>query len=181
MQAGQGIVWGDEMKLGLRRQVRQVWAPRGVAVSQAVQIGWKYIYVAVALDPMTGRLWWAWQANMKGVEMARIWGAWAREPDIDGWVWDGARGHTGEDMQAVDAPQVVQPPYAPELNPVERFFRELRRAIEGRVYPDLQAKQDALEPILEAWQADPKRVRQLCGWNWIRNALEALPANTQVA
>ena len=53
-------------------------------------------------------------------------GAWAQKPGIDGWVWDGARGHTGKAMQAVDAPQVVQPPYASELNPVERFFRELR-------------------------------------------------------
>ena len=33
LQAGQGIVWGDEMRVGLRGQVRQVWAPRGVAVS----------------------------------------------------------------------------------------------------------------------------------------------------
>ncbi len=74
---------------------------------------------------------WPWQKNMKGEEMARIWGAWAAEPDIDGWVWDGAGGHTGEDMQVVDAPQVVQPPYAPELNPVERFFRELRRGPRG--------------------------------------------------
>ena len=40
-------------------------------------------------------------------------GAWAEDPDIDGWVWDGAGGHKGEDMQAVDAPQVVQPPHAP--------------------------------------------------------------------
>ncbi len=70
---------------------------------------------------------------------------------------------------------MVQPPYAPELNPVERFFRELRRAIEGRVYPDLQAKQEALEPILKAWQADPEWVKQLCGWGWIRDTLEALP------
>ena len=45
---------------------------------------------------------------------------------IDGWVWDGAGGHTGKEMQAVGALRVVQPPYAPELNPVERFFRELR-------------------------------------------------------
>ncbi len=148
LQAGQGIVWGDEMKLGLRGQVRRLWAPRGVAVTQAVQIGWKYTYVAVALDPLTGRLWWAWQKNMKGEEMASIWEAWAEEPAIDGWVWDGAGGHTGKAMQAVAAPRVVQPPYAPELNPVERFFRELRRAVEGRVYPDLQAKQEALEPIL---------------------------------
>ncbi len=63
-------------------------------------------------------------------------------------------------MQAVDAPQVVQPAYAPELNPVERFFRELRRAVEGRVYPD--------------------RVRQLCGWTWIREALTALPIADEV-
>ena len=167
------------MRVGLRGRVCRVWAPRGTAVSQAVQMGWKYTYVAVAIDPLTGRLWWVWQKNMKGEEMARIWGAWVEDPDIDGWVWDG--GHKGEDMQAVDAPQVVQPPYAPELNPVERFFREQRRAIEGRVYPDLQARQEALEEALNAWQADPARVKRLCGWDWIRKALKALPADTPVA
>ena len=99
-----------------------------------------------------------------------------REPDL-GLLTQGV---TGEEMEVVDALRVVQPPYAPELNPVERFFRELRRAIKGRVYPDLQAKQAALEPILQAWQADPERVRQLCGWAWIRKALTKLPANTQV-
>ena len=135
MKAGQGIVWGDELRVGWRGRVCRVWAPRGTAVSQDVQMGWKYTYVAVAIDPLTGRLWWAWQQNMKGAEMARIWGAWAEDPAIDGWVWDGAGGHKGEDMQAVDAPQVVQPPYAPELNPVERFFRELRRAIEAGSIP----------------------------------------------
>ena len=179
LRLGQGIVWGDEMRVGLRGQVRKVWAPRGVAVSQEVQIGWKYLYVAVALDPLTGRLWWAWQKNMKGEEMARIWGVWEKEPAIDGWVWDGAGGHKGQEVQALAAPRVVQPPYAPELNPVERFFRELRRALEGRVYPTLQAKQEALEPVLKAWQAQPERVKRLCGWDWIREALEALPANLE--
>jgi len=59
-------------------------------------------------------------------------GAWAEEPGIDGWVWDGASGHKGADMQAIEAPQVVQPPYAPEPNPVARFFQELRRALGDR-------------------------------------------------
>ena len=179
LRLGQGIVWGDEMKLGLRARVRKVWAPRGVAVSQAVQIGWKYTYVAVAVDPMTGRLWWAWQANMMGEEMARIWRTWAKEPAIDGRVWDGVGGHRGQAMQAVDAPRVVQPPHAPEPDPVERFFRELRRAVEGRVHPDLQAKQAALEPILNAWRADPERVKKLCGWGWIRKAPTQLPATPE--
>ena len=92
------------IRLGLRGQVRKVWTPRGVPVCQAVQIGWSYIHVAVALDPRTGQLWWAWQKNMKGEEMARIWGIWAKEPGIDGWVWDGAGGHTGKDMQAIEGP-----------------------------------------------------------------------------
>ena len=47
-----------------------------------------------------------------------------------------------------------------------------------RVYPTLEAKKEALEPILRAWQADPARVRQLCGWGWIRDTLTDLPADT---
>ena len=43
-----------------------------------------------------------------------------------------------------------------------------------------EVKQEALEPILRAWQTDPARVRQLCGWHWIREALKVLPADTQV-
>lgn len=122
LTAGQGIVWGNAMRLGLWNAVRKVWAPRGTAVSREVQIGRRYTYVAVALDPRTGQLWWAWQQNMKGAEMARIWGSWAEEPGIDGGVWEGVGGHKSADLQAIDAPQVVQPPYASELNPVERFL-----------------------------------------------------------
>ena len=129
-------MWGDEMRVGLRGQVRKVWAPRGMAVSQEVPIGWSYLFVAVALDPRTGRLWWAWQKNMKGAEMVRIWGAWAEEPDIDGWVWDGAGGHRSTDMQAVDAPRVVQPSYAPELNPVERLLPGVAAGPRGPRLPD---------------------------------------------
>ena len=88
-------MWGDELRVGLRGRVCRIWAPRGKAVSQEVQMGWKYTYLAVAIDPRTGRLWWEWQENMKGEEMARIWGVWAEDPAIDGWVWDGAGGHKG--------------------------------------------------------------------------------------
>ena len=112
LKAGQGIVWGDEMRVGLRGQVRKVWAPRGVLVSQAVQIGWSYLYVAVALDPRTGPLWWAWQKNMKGAEMARIWGARAEEPGIGGWVWDG--GHKGADRGTPGRAAVLRPRTEPD-------------------------------------------------------------------
>ena len=79
-------------------------------------------------------------------------GTWAEEPEIDGWVRDEAGGHKGQDMQAIAASpgRAVALHPAPDL--VERFFRELHRVIEGRVYPTLPIKQGALEPILNAWQ-----------------------------
>ncbi len=84
-------------------------------------------------------------------------------------------------MQAIAAPRVVPPSYAPEPDPVERFFQELRRVLGDRVHPTLKAKKEALEPILKAWPADPVRVRQLRGRDWIRDALTALPTDTQVS
>ena len=169
------------MRLGLGNTVRKAWAPRGVAVTRTPPISRTCTYVAVALNPLTGQLWWTWQANMKSEEMARIrGGGWAEEPGIDGWVWDGAGGHKRGDVQALPAAQVVPPPYAPEPDPVERFFQELRRSLGDRVHPTLEAKKEALEPILRAWQADPARVRQLCGWGWIRDALTVLAADTPV-
>ena len=47
LKAGQGIVWGDEMRWGLWHAVRKVWAPRGVAVSREVPSGRSYLHVAV--------------------------------------------------------------------------------------------------------------------------------------
>ena len=124
-----------------------------------------------------GRLWWAWQDSMKGEEMARIWGAWAEDYRRLG-VGRGRRpqggGHAGRGRAAGGAAALCA-----RTEPGRAFFRELRRAIEGKV-PDLQAKQDALAEVLNAWQADPARVQRLCGWDWLRKALKDLPAKAEV-
>lgn len=67
------------------------------------------------------------------------------------------------------------------MNPVARFFAELRRAIEGRPYRSLREQQQAVTVVLRQWRDDPARVRQLCGWAWIREALTALPAREAIA
>ena len=111
---------------------------------------------------------------MQGAARARIRGASTAGsgtgPEAT-WGGDAGRGRT----------PVVQPPYALKLNPVERFFRDLRRVLGERVAPTLQGKQNMLEPILKVWQMDPERVRPRCGWAWMRDALTALPADTQVS
>lgn len=61
-----------------------------------------------------------------------------------------------------------------KLNPAERIFEEVRRHVEGKVYEDLEAKRHEVESYLKELQAAPERVRSLCGWGWLREALESL-------
>lgn len=73
-------------------------------------------------------------------------------------------------------PLIEQPPYDPELNPVERVFEELRAQIEGIVYPSIEDKMAAVEAVLAEFDADPERIKSLTGWHWLRDNLCHLPA-----
>jgi putative transposase len=78
-------------------------------------------------------------------------------------------------VQEVGFTLVQQPADAPELNPAERFFEELRRVVEGKVYDTLEAKVATIEAELRQWDGDPERVSQLVSWSWITDTLKQLP------
>ena len=94
------------------------------------------------------------------------------ESDIRTLVWDGAGSHRSKDIRSVEGIiSIVQPSYSPELNPVERVFEEVRRWTEGRVYESMEEKIVAVDSFLHELASDPKRVRSLCGWKWITDAV----------
>jgi hypothetical protein len=90
-------------------------------------------------------------------------------------VWDGASGHRNEWVRELGMPLIVLPPYSSELNPVERVFEEVRRAIEGKAYATLEDKMTAVAEFLTHLESDPERVRSLtCG-----TGLRPLSGNSQ--
>jgi len=78
-------------------------------------------------------------------------------------------------MATLPMTRIFLPPYSPELNPAERIFEEVRRHIEGFVYPSLQAKQHQIEHFLRRLRADKPRLRQLVCWDWIQHVYNQLP------
>jgi transposase len=162
------------MRLGLCGQVRKVWAPRGVKVRQRLQFQRVWRYLALAVDGCQGSLTWCWIASMKGESIAEAVQHW-RNQGIEAVVWDRASGHRSPDVRQVGLALIEQPPAAPELNPAERVFEELRRAVEGEPYASLEAKVAAVERELQALAADPERVKRLAGWRWIHDARAHLP------
>jgi DDE superfamily endonuclease len=163
------------MRIGLRGTVRRVWAPRGVKIRQRLQLVYEWRYLVLAVDVVRGRINWTWTETMKGEELLGIVGALPKASDLKVIVWDRAPGHQLVESYEVGLDLVEQPPYAPELNPVERVFEELRRAIEGKVYGSLEEKVQAVEAELAKLDADPARVQSLTKWNWITQALDSLP------
>ena len=170
------------MRVGLISVVRRVWAPVGVKVRQRVQKVREWRYLVVAVEVVAGRLWWCWTDTMASAEIAGVVRGWQQNTDVEAVVWDGASSHRAEVVQEMGFPLVQQPGYAPELNPPERLFEELRRAVEGKVYDTINAKMAAIEAQLQEWDADPQRVRRLVGWRWIMDTLgQSLPSEVYTA
>ena len=56
------------------------------------------------------------------------------------------------------------PPYSPQLNPIERVWKLLRRiCLHNEHFPKLEAVVAAVEPQLKRWSEPNEALRKLCG------------------
>ena len=175
LRATSRIGFADELRLGLRGTTRRVWGRRGTKARQRLHLTYEWRSMFAAVDGQSGRIWWAWVTTMQAADLRPVLAALRERDAVDGLVWDGARSHTDAQVRGLGLPPVALPPYSPELNPAERLFEEIRRHVEGKAYATLDDEVAAVEAFLEELDADPARVRQLCGWDWITDALDALP------
>lgn len=60
------------------------------------------------------------------------------------------------------------PTACPELNPVERFFEELRREMSNQVYDTIEAAEEALSNTLSKYFDNKNKIIQLCLYPYIR-------------
>jgi hypothetical protein len=175
------IGFGDEMRLGLRGTSRRVWGRRGVKVRQPLQLRYEWWYLFAAVDGQAGTVAWTWLDSMKAADLVPLMEALRANAPLDALVWDGATSHRDDAVRAVGVPLIQLPRYSPELNPAERLFEEVRRHVEGRVYATLADKVAAVNTFLDELDADPARVRSLCGWAWIDAAVATLPESLEKA
>ena len=169
------IGFADELRLGLRGTTRRVWGRRGTKIRQRLQLKYEWRYLFAAVDGQAGRVWWGWVPSMKAEALWPTVAGIQEMGILDGLVWDNAPSHRDDEITDLDLALVGLPSYSPELNPAERLFEEIRRHVEGRVYATLDDKVADVETFLEDLDADPTRVRRLCGWEWINAAIDALP------
>ena len=181
LTAASRVGFADEQRIGLRGTTRRVWGRRGVKVRQRLQLRYDWAYLFATVDARAGTIWWDWLPTMKAEDLQPVVAEVRSRGLLDALAWDGAPSHADAAVRAAGLPLVALPPYSPELNPAERLFEEVRRRVEGAVYATLADKVDAVEAFLRELDADPARVRRLCGWDWLIAAQDALPAPQEKA
>jgi len=160
----------DEARVGLKGRTGYRWWVRGERPRGLRQIGYEWAFLFGAVRPATGE---SFALVLPEVSTAatqvfldRF--AATRRPDVQVVLVLDQAGWHGSRSLAVPAnvTLVPLPPYAPELNPVERVWLFLReRFLSHRVLDGYDA---IVEACCEAWNAlTPERLRSLTAYPWI--------------
>ncbi len=162
------------MRVGTRTQLGRKWTPTGVRPLGTQQIGYEYLYLYVSLKPYTGELFAMFLPRLDKACFALFAGE--RSKGLQKkthWFVDGASAHRlGDENPVLELHKL--PPYAPELNPVERFFEELRRRMKFRVFDSLDDAEACVSEVLEEFYNDAARVKSLTLFPYITYARNSL-------
>jgi len=124
-----------------------------------------------AVSPLEGHLDWMICRQMNTEHMtqflAQVSAAHAQEFII--MVVDGASSHVSKELQVPENIRLLRlPPYAPELNPQEHVWDEVReKEFPNRVYADLGSVIAQLEDGLPRLANNNNALRSLTAWPWI--------------
>lgn len=169
----QQIEFEDEMRVGTRTQLGRKWTPAGTRPIGKQKIGYQYCYLYVSLKPFTGQLF----ALLLPRLNKQCFGLFVetRKADLEDeilMIADGAAAHHLAEGGKIKLGRL--PAYAPELNPVERFFQELRRQMKFRVFDSLEEVEECLSELLKEFYADAERVKSLTLYPYIKHARNCL-------
>ncbi len=169
------LMFQDEARFGRMVRIRRCWspAPQRPVVDNGYEREFRYVYGAVS--PREGEMDWmicaAMNTEQMGVFLAQV--SAAHPQDFMVMVVDGASSHVAK---ALVVPENIRlhrlPPYAPELNPQEHLWDEMReKEFPNRVFSDMAGVMQTLQSGLPKLASDRARIQSICAWPWINSLI----------
>ena len=165
------LMFQDEARFGRMVRPRRCWAP--APLRPVINNGYErqFVYVYGAVSPLEGQLDWRVCREMNTARMGEFLTqvSQAHPTDLIVMVLDGASSHKAKDLVIPENIRLLAlPPYAPELNPQEHVWDELReKEFPNRVFHHLDAVIRQLEAGLPRLAANADGLRSLTAWPWI--------------
>ncbi len=154
-----------------------------------LKLAYEFTYLYCAVEPFTGDLFSALLPDMTKESFHVFAAHFARHTKTlygEGkevlLLCDGAACHrlpddedlkNNEELKGLDVSNLVLhklPTACPELNPVERFFEELRKELANRVFKDIEEAEDKISALLKNYYDNPRTVISLCNYPYLSKA-----------
>ena len=165
------LFFQDEARFGQKGRTCRRWWLRGQRPTGPVDQRTTFAYAFAAVEPATGQDFCLVLPTVSTLAMNAFlqrFAATLAHNEHAVMVLDGAGWHTSHDLVVPANVSLLRlPPYAPQLNPIERIWLYLReRHLSHRMLADYPAILDA---VCKAWcQLTPKRLHSLCNYPYIR-------------
>ncbi|WP_158547985.1 transposase [Dyadobacter luteus] len=144
------IFFHDELRAGTRTELSRKWAPTGHRPIAPVKIGYENTYLYLTICPFNGKGFATFLPKLDSASFG--WFIQKVEDTIAQkslFIADGAKAHKEELFNENKLVFKKLPPACPELNPIERFFKEVRKHLKNRVFESLKIAQTKIEEIVE--------------------------------
>ena len=169
------LLFQDEARFGRISHTRYCWCPKPFRPLTQAMVTQEYTYVNAAISPADGVLDTLILPSVNRVCMQIFLdeiGTRHGEGNVL-MVVDGAGGHRSQEIRLpCNLRLLFLPPYAPELNPAEHLWDDVReKSFHNRVFDSIESLDAHLEQALADFEKSPKRTRGITGWPWIINAL----------
>ena len=146
----EAIFFHDELRAGTRTELGRKWAPLGHRPVAPIKIGYENTYLYLTICPFTGKGFGAFLPKLNCEWLG--WFVKQIETCVGQkslFIADGATAHKKELFDENKLVFERLPAACPELNPVERFFREIRRRLKYRVFESLEQAQTKIKTIVQ--------------------------------
>lgn len=163
---------GDESRIGLITLWARKLTGRGVQPVGIEQWCFDYLWLYGLVEPSSGDSFFAEFSHVDGVcfqEYLR-WFAQTYPEQLHLIQLDNGRLHTWSELELPDNVILIfQPPYCPQVNPIERLWKEIKKHLKWDLLDDLEQLRQKLSQVL--LKLTPSTIASVTGWDFILDAL----------
>ena len=165
------LMFQDEARFGRMVRIRRCWAPSPKRPTVRNGDEREFVYVYGVVSPIEGEFEWMTCRQMNTERMTEFLAqvSAAHPTEFMMMVVDGASSHVSKDLVVPENIRLLRlPPYAPELNPQEHVWDEVReKEFPNPVFSDLSSVVRQLETRLPGLAANTNGLHSLTASPWI--------------
>ena len=162
----------DETRIGLKTILGKIITACGVKPVGLYQWIFEYLWLYGVIEPKTGDSFFYEFSHLDTACFENFLELFSQKyPDeIHIIQLDNGRAHLGLDLSVPENIILLfQPPYSPELNPIERFWQEIKEPLKNKVFESLDFLRQKIDNILAEFSQ--KDIASITGYDFILEAL----------